>query len=329
MSDEFDDRTRQSEQDARSASLEGPPDSGRRPMPTSRTTKTVNRRSSGSRPGGSTTKAAQAAKQVFDGIDGPVRPTARPVARAKPPIARTIAASAVFVVIAAIVAAAWASTRGDVYEATAELRYPATDTATAGVADRALAAQTQAFTSRSVLVPAAAELSTDPDKLADHLSVELVAGSDVLRVAATGGSPDEAERTLDVVVSAFADRVASEAPTEGRDYLESELRTVEARITDVEQALAEPNRAADSAATAQLETEYGALLDHRTRLSEMVAEIKVDDLVQHRIDILTPPYADPARVAPRPMRSALVAAVTAGLVALGVAYFVLRRPQLR
>ncbi len=240
----------------------------------------------------------------------------------------TAAASIAFVVLAAGVAAAWSSRGADVYAATAEVRYRAVDNPAFGAADRALEAQTQAILSRSVVVPAAEVLAVGPEALRSRLRVSLLADSDVLRIEALHDSAEEAERTLAVVVDTYIERVEAESPDDGRLFLESELATLETRIAAVEAQLREPGRDPASAATLQLQTDYAALLDQRTFLAERLADLAVQELDAPRVDMLAEPHASTDPVEPRPARAALVAAVTAGLLAVLGAYFILRRPQL-
>ncbi len=263
---------------------------------------------------------------VRDGDGAPIGPRITPRTRL---VLITVAASLAFVVAAAAIAAAVTASGSEVYAATADVRYRAVDNPAFGAGDRALEAQTQAVLSRSVIVPAAAELAVGPEDLRSRLSAALLTDSDVLRIEARGDTVEEAERTLSVVVATYIERVEAESPDEGQAYLESELTALEERISGVEVLLQDPDRDPASSATLQLQTDYAALLDQRTFLAEMLADLAVQELDAPRVDMLAEPHAPADPVEPRPARAALVAAVTAGLVALLGAYFILRRPHLQ
>lgn len=167
--------------------------------------------------------------------------------------------------------------------------------------DRNLTTQVLLLSSRSVLEPVAATAGLTVKRLEDKFHVELVEGSEVIRLEVRDESREAGQAILTRIIDRYTTVSRDVAPSETRAYLQTQL-------DDVRSRLAQPRLDG---------SERGALTERETAL---LAQVDSLNLAGAQVKVVVPPYSAPDPVSPQPWLAgaagALVGILVAGTLAL-------------
>jgi uncharacterized protein involved in exopolysaccharide biosynthesis len=172
--------------------------------------------------------------------------------------------------------------------------------------DRNLTTQVLLLQSRSVLEPVAAANGLTVQELEEKLDVELVSGSEVLRLEIDDQSREVGQSLLTQIIERYTVVANDVAPADTRAYLESQLADVRARLTG-------PGLTA---------AERGALTERETALLSQVDSI---NLAGAQVKVVVPPYTAMDPVSPQPLLGLATGALVGLVVAGGVVLWQARR----
>jgi uncharacterized protein involved in exopolysaccharide biosynthesis len=167
--------------------------------------------------------------------------------------------------------------------------------------DRNLTTQVILLRSRSVLEPVAATEGLTVKGLEDKFQVELVEGSEVIRLEVRDESREAGQAILTQIIDRYTTVSRDIAPAETRAYLQTQLEEVRRR-------LAEPSLEG---------SERGALTERETTL---LAQVDSLNLAGAQVKVVVAPYSAPDPVRPQPLLAgaagALIGLLVAGTVVL-------------
>ena len=184
------------------------------------------------------------------------------------------------------------------YAARAELVYLIGQEAPTGFLreDRNLTTQALLLRSRSVLAPVAATAGLTADGLEKKFQVELVEGSEVIRLEVRDESREAGQAILTRIIDRYTTVSRDVAPAETRAYLQAQLDEVRRR-------LAQPRLDG---------SERGALTERETAL---LAQVDSLNLAGAQVKVVVAPYSAPDPVSPQPLLAAAAGALVGLLVA--------------
>jgi capsular polysaccharide biosynthesis protein len=193
--------------------------------------------------------------------------------------------------------------------------------------DRQLTTQLVTIRSRAVVAPVADASGLTFEELSDKLDVGVVDDSEVIRIEVTDGSGSRARALVDGITSEYLARVHPGGITDAREYLEDQLATVDERLEDLTDQLADlPSTASPTAEQTLMTTEMDSLFDQRADLQSRLEDIAVDELNAPQVDQITEAYVLDDPVSPRPLRAAIAGGLAGLMVAaLAIAVLVRRR----
>jgi capsular polysaccharide biosynthesis protein len=235
------------------------------------------------------------------------------------PVSRGAAGLAVLVVVVCTLVAWLTGSRGpDTYGAEAEFLV-AFDVQSEQAAERLLSSQIIVIEGGGVLSRAAEELGMRPADLRRAVDASVVAGSQVIRVSATGATRERATE----VVTAVTDAYLSESPDDGAartvEYLTDELDAATAQRTELERQLAAAQAATgDAAGIADLRSRIDRARERESSLQDEVVRTEVRRIEVGQPRIVTAPRPLEHRVAPTPLRSAALGLLAGLALAAGV-----------
>lgn len=211
--------------------------------------------------------------------------------------------------------------RPPVYGAEAQILYRVADDSGAR-AERELATQQVILRGRTVLQPVAAEVGMSVEELQDRVSVEVVGGSDVLRL--TAGDPDagvavEVAQAIAENYVAAREEVAAANQDEAAALVEEQIAEVSEALAGVEDELAAAAGAPEEPMTAEeerLADEAEALQRRLETLQDRLASLQLAPPTQEaQVRILTPAYVLEEPLSPGPLQAGAAGMMVGVLVA--------------
>jgi uncharacterized protein involved in exopolysaccharide biosynthesis len=205
------------------------------------------------------------------------------------------------------------------YAARAEILYPIGQDEVTGPlrADRNLATQLVLLRGRAVLGPVAQAQDRTVEDLEEDVTVKILETSEVIQVEGRGPSPAAAIGTLQAIVERYFALESSTGPDGVREYLDGELAVVQSDIADARGRLVQLQAESaagigDPAGVTSADAELQMLLSRQQDIQAQLDDLNIESASGRQAQLLTPAYAVPEPVSPRP----LVAAGTGVLVGL-------------
>jgi uncharacterized protein involved in exopolysaccharide biosynthesis len=273
-----------------------------------------------SKPGRPTKKTGQASPG-----DG-----ASPVAPGRLSTPRLIAVFATLLLLPPIIAGLLSSAQPPTYAAQVDVLYRNSDT-TGSTIERELATQQVLLQSRALIAEVAEAAGRTPEDLAEDISVEVVEGSNVLRLQVEDQNPERAQEIarslVDQYIAARQEQVAGSATSaQERDLLQQQVDGLTTRLDAVNTRVAEILEVQEPSTAAQteqrsLEAEAQTV---RQRLVELQSQLINADIraVREGVSparILSAPSVLDEPVAPQPLRAAAGGLLVGLLLALALA----------
>lgn len=243
--------------------------------------------------------------------------------------------SVLLVLLPAGLAAGISAQQPPTYAAVADILYEGDVSGSSESIERQLATQQVLLTNRSAIDAAAEQGGRSPEDLLDAVSVEIVEGSNVLRVRVEHGNRtgavDLAQSLVDRYVAVVAERVSARREQQSKvvdqqiSGLTERLVAIAARVGAIA-AIADPPPTL-VAEQRGLEEEAKVLRQQVADLQEKVLASDVEDLQAGvgRAEVLSPPTALDQPVAPQPTR----AGAGGALVGLALAFALLTSTRQR
>jgi uncharacterized protein involved in exopolysaccharide biosynthesis len=201
--------------------------------------------------------------------------------------------------------------------------------------DRRLTTQVVTITSRAILDPAADELGTTAENLGEVIEVGVIDGSEIIRMRARGPDEDTAVARLQAVVdSYFAWLEETDSSAEALAIIDSELTALEQDESQLEDRISRLARGGSDLASdpqvAVLVSELNGVRESQRDLEAQRSDLELDDLIQPRFTILTPPYPLDGPLEPKLLQAAVIGALIGAIVG-GAVVFIMeqRNPRLR
>ncbi len=184
--------------------------------------------------------------------------------------------------------------------------------------DRRLTTQVVTIESRAVLGPAADSIGMNPDDLREALTVDVIDGSEIIRVQARGGTPEQALDRLAAVVDTYLAQLEAADPGEAALAIvndELALAIEEQESLERELAAFTGTGPAGSARLDVLLSELETVRSRRISLEAQQNDQRLEELVKPRFTVLTPAFVLDEPLAPKPLQ----AIALGGLVGAGLA----------
>ena len=268
--------------------------------------------------------AAVVAAAAAAATPSPMQSAARTKRRGR--VASVLALSFAIVVVAAAVGAGYAASQPEVFEARANIQLEPNSNLGPNSADRELAAQLVAIKSHTVLEPVAIGENLSYSELEDNVQARILPSSNVIEVAVQSQRSDRAMELVSAIVEQYLAFAKSTAVPEAQTVVDEQLNAIQTRLTEIEAAL---QSTPTDAELATLTAERTALYSQQADITAFGLQAKVEELKTSRVMVLTEPYLLNEAVAPKPLRTATIAALAGALLAAGCAYLLLRIPRLR
>jgi hypothetical protein len=255
-----------------------------------------------------------------------------PLPRRGPPGRLLVALFLLGVVITALCGQAayfWADSKPEVWAARAEIEYRDDDSW--------VETQQVLLASNDLQEPVARAEGIPTDELSRHLTTQLVAGTQALRVQYQDEDPDRALRVVEALTAGYIERVLDRplAPLQDRVDLEAEIQNVKFRLNLMREELRGIEVAANEPTPPRLlllQTEIQAALVEQSSLERELLLLDAEQR-QQALDrqpaVLTQPFVLDEPVEPAPLRTAVLGCVTGLLLSTAVAFLVLRQEVFR
>jgi uncharacterized protein involved in exopolysaccharide biosynthesis len=244
--------------------------------------------------------------------------------------------AAVLVVVGALVGWLVASRGPTVHGARAEILYELSGDQSTGFLreDRQLTTQLVALRSRAVLEPVAAENGLTFEELVEKVHVDVVEGSEVVRIDVHDESADRARSLAAGVAFVYLSQHGGDRMGEARRFLRKEIKNLDERRAELKDRmiLLQTARVRElgpdsqpGAEEAALAVEIQGLIEQSTEVLSRLEDVAVDDFAGPRVEQITEAYVLDDPVSPRPVRAAATGAVGGALVAAAVIAYLVRR----
>jgi uncharacterized protein involved in exopolysaccharide biosynthesis len=226
------------------------------------------------------------------------------------------------VVGAAIAAHLYADRRQEVFGGRAEILYVGREIPSATEAERQMATQRALLDSASTLAPVARRFGLALNDLDQHVSVESVGDSNVLRL--TVGDPDPALAvgvTQAVAESYIAQVRRGESPAleKAKGLIESRIEELAGQLSDLQRRFGySQQQVAATQSTVedgQLLADMQSLLGRIGSLQDRLTELEVQQITDSGARILTRAYLLDEPLEPQPLRAAAAGAIAGLFVA--------------
>lgn len=249
-------------------------------------------------------------------------------------LARLVATALILLLISTAAAYLASAGRPTVYGAQADLLFEVPGSSQE--AERQLATQEVLLSSRGVLAPVAERFDVPLPVLTAAQAVELLPGTQVLRLQVHNEDPDLAVRLTQAIADGYITSVSSdvsgagsEQEREARDQIAELSVTAAAGRARLDEIAAErATGRTTSAATEEerrLQVEDTALTQRINSLQTQLTEILVQGENARPAEILTPAYLLDEPVGPRPKRAAAAGAMIGLVLGAGLLIVALRR----
>lgn len=244
--------------------------------------------------------------------------------------------AAALVVVGALVGWLVARTGTEVHGARAEVLYELEGDQSTGFLreDRQLTTQLVALESRAVLEPVAEANDLSFEELAEKVNVDVVEGSEVVRIEVRDESADRARELTAGVTDVYLSTHGGDRMADARRFLRKEMKNLDERRAELKarMILLQEARVRDlgpdsqpGAEEAALAVEIQGLIQQSTQVLSRLEDVAVDDLSGPRVEQITEAYVLDDPVSPRPVRAAATGAVGGALAAAAVIAYLVRR----
>jgi uncharacterized protein involved in exopolysaccharide biosynthesis len=221
------------------------------------------------------------------------------------------------------------------YAAQADILFEAGDSGSSDTVERQLATQQVLLLSRSAVAAAAAQVGLTHDDVLGAASVQVLEGSDVLRLQVEDGSRARARAIAQSLVTQYTQAVEQRV-TDRRDQqqnvIDGQLSELTARLVEISDRIAQI--AAVAQPSAALAAEQRGLESEAQTLRQQVADLQAGALSSNldnldagvgRAEVLAPPTVLDQPVAPQPLRAAAGGALVGLALAFGLLAYVRQR----
>ena len=239
------------------------------------------------------------------------------------------------VVGAALSAYLYSDRRQEIFGGRAEILYEGREIASATDAERQIATQRALLDSASTLGPIAERFGLALDDLDEHVSVESVGDSNVLRLTVGDPDPELAVAVTQAVAESYiaqVRRVESPKLEKAKGLIESRIEELAGQMSDLQKRYGNAERyVAATQSTVddgQLLAEMQSLLGRIGSLQDRLTELEVQQVTGAGAHILTRAHLLDEPLEPQPLRAAAAGAI-AGLFVACLALLVagrLRQP---
>jgi hypothetical protein len=251
-------------------------------------------------------------------------------------IVRWGAYAVVLIVVGALVGWVVASSGTEVHGARAEVLYELTGDQSTGFLreDRQLTTQLVALRSRAVLEPVAEANDLSFEELAEKVHVDVVEGSEVVRIDVHDESAERARELAAGVTLVYLGQHGGDRMAEARRFLRKEIKNLDERRAELKDRmiLLQEERVEElgsdsqpGAEEASLAVEIQGLIQQSTEVLSRLEDVAIDDFAGPRVEQITEAYVLDDPVSPRPLRAAATGAVGGALVAAAVIAYLVRR----
>jgi uncharacterized protein involved in exopolysaccharide biosynthesis len=223
---------------------------------------------------------------------------------------------------AAIAAYLYADGREEVFGGRAEILYEGAEVSLTSEAERQIATQRALLMSASTLGPVAERFGLAPDDFDEHVLVESVDDSNVLRLTVDDADPERAVAVTQAVAESYIAQVHSaESPEleEAKELIESRIEELAGQLPDLQRRFDNAKRKAaarqSTLADSQLLAEIQSLLGRIGSLQDRLTELELQQITDARARILTPAYLLDEPLEPQPVRAGAAGAIAGIFVA--------------
>jgi capsular polysaccharide biosynthesis protein len=244
--------------------------------------------------------------------------------------------AAVLVVLGAVVGWLVADAATTVHGARSEVLYELAGDQSTGFLreDRQLTTQLVALRSRAVLEPVAEANGLSFEELAEKVHVDVVEGSEVVRIEVHDESAERARELAAGVTFVYLGQHGGDGMADARRFLRKEIKNLDERRAELKDRMIVLQQARvqelgpDSqpgAEEAALAVEIEGLIQQSTEVLSRLEDVAIDDFAGPRVEQITEAYVLEDPVSPRPVRAAATGAVGGALVATAVIAYLVRR----
>ncbi|MGH3015693.1 MAG: hypothetical protein ACRDOP_17875 [Gaiellaceae bacterium] len=225
------------------------------------------------------------------------------------------------IVGAAIAAYLYSDRRQEVFGGRAEILYVGREMLSATEADRQIATQRALLDSASTLAPVARRFGLALDDLDQHVSVESVGNSNVLRLTVGNPEPELAVAVTQAVSESYIAQVRrgeSPALQKAKRLIETRIEELAGQLSDIQKPFGSADRQLVSTSTAQdgrLLAEMQSLLGRVGSLQDRLTELELQQITNSGARILTQAYPLDEPLEPQPLRAAAAGAIAGLFVA--------------
>jgi uncharacterized protein involved in exopolysaccharide biosynthesis len=222
------------------------------------------------------------------------------------------------VVGAAIAAYLYSDRRQEVFGGRAEILYVGREVLSATEAERQIATQRALLDSASTLAPVARRFGLALDELDQHVSVESVGDSNVLRLTVGNPDPELAVAVTQAVSESYVAQVRrgeSPALEKAKSLIESRIEELAGQLSDVQERFGDAERQLAATSTVEdgrLLAEMQSVLGRIGSLQDRLTELELQQITNLGARILTRAYLLDEPLEPQPLRAA-AAGMIAGL----------------
>jgi uncharacterized protein involved in exopolysaccharide biosynthesis len=223
---------------------------------------------------------------------------------------------------AAVAAYLHSERRQEIFGGRAEILYEGGEVSLASEAERQIATQRALLMSASTLGPIAERFGLAPDDLDEHVSVESVDDSNVLRLTVDDADPERAVAVTQAVAERYIAQVrGAESPEleEAKGLIESRIEEIAGQLPDLQERLGKAQRSAaarqSTLADSLLLAEIQSLLGRIGSLQDRLTELELQQITDARARILTPAYLLDEPLEPQPVRAGAAGAIAGIFVA--------------
>lgn len=226
------------------------------------------------------------------------------------------------VVGAAISAYLYSDRRQEIFGGRAEILYEAREVPSATEAERQMATQRALLDSASTLGPIAERFGLALDELDEHVLVESVGDSNVLRLTVGDADPALAVAVTQAVAESYITQVRrGESPKleKAKGLIESRIEELAGQMSDLQKRFGNAERrVAATQSTIEdghLLAEMQSLLGRIGSLQDRLTELEVQQITGAGAHILTPAHLLDEPLEPQPLRAAAAGAIAGLFVA--------------
>jgi uncharacterized protein involved in exopolysaccharide biosynthesis len=226
------------------------------------------------------------------------------------------------VVGAAIASYLYSDRRQEIFGGRAEILYEGREIRSATEAERQIATQRALLESASTLGPIAGRFGPALDDLDEHVSVESVGDSNVLRLTVGDADPALAVAVTQAVAESYIAQVRrGESPEieKAKGLIESRIEELAGQLSDLQTRFGNAERQVaarqSTVEDGQLLAEMQSLLGRIGSLQDRLTELEVQQITDAGARILTRAYLLDEPLEPQPLRAAAAGAIAGLFVA--------------